>query len=168
MGNQIFKRETDINTNGFSKKVEWYKGGNKFKETFLNKEGKVNSIVYYDENGVVTIIESATNRDGKINARDEFYKDLRSKSLRDTKGDGKWDKMWITYFDEKGNKIKIDYDINNDRIFDSKMDMLTMVRQNNINGVWCKDVMQGSKHGIMLGGEWKETIFEDGDWKIKS
>ena len=105
------------------------------------------------------------NDDGIVDARDEYFDDMRSISYRDDNKDGIMDRSWTTFYSDKGVNLYVEYDLNNDGLIDSKFKLNRGVRENLVNGVWMKDVERDNKHGVVVDGQWRETVFENGMWK---
>ncbi|MBU0651115.1 hypothetical protein KKC59_04305 [bacterium] len=161
-------KNIDVDENGVIEKIMIYEDNILIcEEIDKDLDSRVDCIIHYNKDGKVSSVEHDIDNDGKIDAKDKYFEDMRSISYRDDNKDGKMDRSWSTFYSDKGLEVYVEYDLNNDGLIDSKIKLNRGLRENLINGVWMKEVEKDGCHGVEIDGVWQEIVFDKGKWVLK-
>ena len=114
----IIRIETDTTGNGKMNEWIYFKDGNPTKgERDINEDGKVDTWLRYNKEGIIIKSEADTDGNGKVDTWLKYDKEgILIKSEADTDGDGKVDE-WVTY--EEGRPVSAERDTNADGKIDT-------------------------------------------------
>ncbi|OED35666.1 hypothetical protein AB834_04480 [PVC group bacterium (ex Bugula neritina AB1)] len=131
-----------------------------------NRDGLSDTFLFYDEKGCVYMKEHDRDGDGVVDLREEFFPDFSIRRMEDQSRDGQMDRSWTVYYTSEGKPLRMNIDHDFDHVFDTRVNLVTEIREERVSGKWCKSKKKGDQRFIFVKDKVFPVEFVESEWQI--